>query len=189
MKWMVSLSLLTLTAFLWGCGGSNSGLNQSTTRDSAIGRSINQVTAPYGLQVKLSTDKTVYHSGEAIQIDVAVTNPTSSLIHVNYPTPPPTIWWGYAVVQNGRVVTWEWWPGHKLVTTQQIVPQDWNPGQTIHYSLTFPQSIAPGLNDSLNELAPGTYHIYPRTNLTLTNMVSPTGDDVIGPPVTITVVQ
>ncbi len=189
MKRMVTLSLLTLTASLWGCGGSNSGLNQSATRDSAIGRSINQVPAPYGLQVQLSTDKKVYHTGDTIQIDVAVTNTTSAVIHVNYPTPPPTIWWGYAIVQNGRVVTWEWWPGHKLVTTQQIVPQAWNPGQTIHYSLTFPQSIAPGLNDALSGLAPGTYQIYPRSNLTLSSTIVPTGNDVVGSPVTITVVQ
>jgi hypothetical protein len=138
-----------------GCGG-----GRAVSQRDAVGRALSAPGSIPGLAVTVATDKSSYTAGEPIEITVSVTNTTASAKVLRYPTPSELHMWGYVVVKDGKVVTYEYWDGHGLAFPTVIGEMEYPPGSTRLFRYTLPLQQAP--NATREYLQPGTYQVFAR---------------------------
>ena len=188
-KLIMAAGMLLLWSGLAGCDASN----PVTTPPGSFtpdGRTVPAQTNLAGLQVKVSTDKTTYKVGEAIAINVAVTNTTNAARAVSFPSGSQTVWWGYMISQNGKIVSYEYWTGHKLAFTDDVKFDSYQPGETHNFPWTFPYKPASDSPPQVSTLPAGTYQVQARIPDLLFDggiALRPDTPTPISDPVTITV--
>lgn len=185
----IAISALLALAVLTGCGGSNSS-NTLTTVPNADGRALPAPQPLTGLTGSVTTDKTTYKVGDPIAITVSITNNSANAHTVAFPSGSKTVWWGYIIAQNGKIVTYEYWTGHNLGLTTDIGVDTYAAGATHTFSWTFPYTPDPSSPPLVASLPAGTYQIYVREpDLTYdgTQAVRTDAPTPFSSPVTITV--
>lgn len=156
----------------------------------AVGRSVLPVQTLPGMTVTVKTPGTDYRVGETIPITVSITCTDSVPKLVKYSTGSPTVRWGYILVRDNRIVTYEFWEGRRVFFTTDIGMERFLPGETKEYAFEFPVKIAGESAPAAETLAPGTYQIYARLSpWIISGLPRPqTGDPVpVSEPITITV--
>lgn len=148
-----------LGAGLPGCGGS--GKSAVTTIPGADGRSIPASLNLPSLHLSITSDKSTYKVGDTIHLTISVTNTDTKTHTVSFPSATQTTWWGYIVGQNGKIVSYEYWPGHNLITTANLGTDTYAAGETHTFAYDFPYAPV-GSPPQVSSLPAGTYQIYAR---------------------------
>lgn len=158
----IVLSSLCALALLSGCGGGSSNSSTVTTIPHADGRALPASVPLSGLKGSVTTDKTTYKVGDPIAITVSITNTGTAAHTVTFPSGSKTVWWGYIITQNGKIVTYEYWSGHNLFFTADIGADTYAAGATHTFQWTFPYTPDPTSPPLVASLPAGTYQIYAR---------------------------
>ena len=185
----IMLAVTALSLGLPGCGGG------STTTTTPInytpdGRALPAQTNLSALRFQIGADKTTYKTGEPIKLTIVVTNPSSSQSTVTFPTADTTTWWGYIISQNGKIVSYEYWPGHKQIFPDVVGTDTYAAGQTKTFTYAFPYTPSAGSPAQVSVLPAGTYQIYARLPALLYdngNRVDNSVPTPVSDPITITV--
>ncbi len=142
--------------------------------------------------VTVSTDKSTYTFGEPIQITVSVQNTDTKPHTITYPYADPVTHWGYIIAQNGKIITYEYWPGHNLVFADIVGTDTYQPGETKTFNYVFPYQPTGATSPPVTSLPAGTYQVYARqADLTYdgTTAIRHTTPTPASNPITITVIQ
>ena len=193
MSSIVSVALLAaaMGGGLPGCGGGSG--SSSLTRPAGYnpdGRVVPNTSNLATLNVSISTDKTTYKTGEAINMTISVNNTSSGTSAITFPTASKSTWWGFLIAQNGKIVTYEYWTGHNQTFSQVIGVDTYAPGETHTFPYTFPYVPSAGSQPQTTVLPAGTYQVYARMpDIVYDNGTKVTSDvpTPVSAPVTITV--
>ena len=194
MSSVVSVALLAaaLGGGLPGCGG---GSSTSVTRPAGFnpdGRVVPNTSNLATLKVTISTDKSTYKVGEAINMTVSVNNTSSGTSSITFPTAAHATWWGFLIAQNGKIVTYEYWTGHNQAFPQVLGSDTYASGETHTFPWTFPYVPSAGSQPQTTTLPAGVYQVYARLPDIVYDNGTKVSSDVptpISDPVTITVVN
>ena len=158
----VALVATVLSFGLPGCGGGGSSTTTTPANYTPDGRALPGQTNLSTLRFKISADKATYKTGDPISLTISVTNSSTSQSTVTFPTASQNAWWGYVIAQNGKIVSYEYWPGHNLLFPQVIGTDTYAPGQTKTFTYAFPYTPSAGSPPQVSVLPPGTYQVYAR---------------------------
>jgi hypothetical protein len=164
MSSIVSVALLAaaMGGGLPGCGG---GSSSSVTRPAGYnpdGRVVPSTSNLSTLKVMISTDKSTYKTGEAINMTISVNNTSSATSSISFPTASQVTWWGFLIAQNGKIVTYEYWTGHNLAFSQVVGLDTYAPGETHTFPWTFPFVPSASSQPQTTILPAGVYQVYAR---------------------------
>ena len=186
----VALAAAALSVGLPGCGSSSGGPVFNAA--GGDGRAVPAVTNLSTLHIAIATDKTTYKVGDPIQMTISVTNTTSAVSAVSFPTTSQTNWWGYIIAQNGKIVTYEYSTAHNLAFPATVGFDTYQPGETHTFPYAFPFVPSATSPPLVASLPAGTYQVYARApDLVYDNGVAvrTTVPTPVSDPVTITVTQ